>query len=197
MEHPAILGSSRFLERQGFRVSYLEVDCDGWLDPAKLEEALTNDTILVSVMMANNEVGTVMPINDLCQLAHDRGTLFHTDAVQAVSKIPIDVEELGVDLLSLSGHKFHGPKGIGALYMRKGVELESLVHGGHQEYGLRAGTENVSAIVGMGKAAELAQETLREMDRVQRLRDRLEQGVKDQDLTAPHAARQLLDSFRR
>ncbi len=178
VEHPAILGSCRFLERQGFRVSYLEVDCDGWLDPAKLEEALTDDTILVSVMMANNEVGTFVPINDLCQLTHDRGALFHTDAVQAVSKIPIDVEELGVDLLSLSGHKFHGPKGIGALYMRKGVELESLVHGGHQEYGLRAGTENVSAIVGMGKAAELAQETLREMDRVQRLRDCLEQGVK-------------------
>ncbi len=178
VEHPALLGSCRFLERQGFKVSYLAVDSYGWLDPAKLQEALTDDTILVSVMMANNEVGTIMPLKDLCQLAHGRGALFHTDAVQAVGKLPIDVDGLGVDLLSLSGHKFHAPKGIGALYVRKGVELESLVHGGQQEHGLRAGTENVPAIVAMGKAAELARTGLRETDRVRRLRDRLERGVK-------------------
>lgn len=178
VEHAAILDSCRFLERQGFRVTYLEVDRDGWLDPAKLEEALTSDTLLVSVMMANNEVGTIMPIHELCQLAHERGVLFHTDAVQAAGKIPIDVEELGVDLLSLSGHKFHGPKGVGALYVQKGVKLESLVHGGRQEQGLRAGTENVPAIVGMGKAAEVARRAVREMDKVRRWRDRLEEGIK-------------------
>jgi len=129
-------------------------------------------------MMANNEVGTIMPIEELCRLAHARGTLFHTDAVQAAGKIPINVERLDVDLLSLSGHKFHGPKGIGALYVRKGVELEPLVHGGKQEHGLRAGTENVPAIVGMGKAAESAQDAWLGMDRVQQLRDRLEQGIR-------------------
>ncbi|MFQ5776933.1 MAG: IscS subfamily cysteine desulfurase [Terriglobia bacterium] len=178
VEHPAVLHSCRFLEREGFRVTYLEVDRDGCLDPAKLEEALCDDTILVTVMMANNEVGTIMPINELCRPAHDRRALFHTDAVQAAGKIPIDVEELGVDLLSLSGHKFHGPKGVGALYVRKGVELDSLVHGGQQEHGLRAGTENVPAIVGLGRAAEGARLALQEMDNVAQLRNRLEQGVK-------------------
>ncbi|MFQ5663475.1 MAG: aminotransferase class V-fold PLP-dependent enzyme, partial [Terriglobia bacterium] len=180
VEHPAILGCCRFLEQQGFKVTYLRVDTGGWLAPAKLEEALSDDTLLVSVMMANNEVGTIMPINDLCQLAHERGALFHTDAVQAASKIPMDVEALGVDLLTLSGHKFHGPKGIGALYVRKGVELESLVHGGQQEHGLRAGTENVPAIVGMGKAAELAQlGAVRNGDHVRHLRDKLEAGIRE------------------
>lgn len=177
IEHPAILASCRFLERQGFRVTYLEVDKDCWLDPARLEQALTDDTILVSVMMANNEVGAILPIAELCRLAHARGALFHTDAVQAVGKEPIDVEKLDVDLLSLSGHKFHAPKGIGALYVKKGVELESLVHGGKQEQGLRAGTENVPAIVGLGKAAELARNALRQTDKARALRDRLEQGI--------------------
>ena len=179
VEHPAILASGRFLERQGFRVTYLPVDADAWLDPARLEEALTDDTILVSVMMANNEVGTITPIKELCQLAHAGGALFHTDAVQAAGKIPIDVEDLGVDLLSLSGHKFHGPKGIGALYVRKGVELESLVHGGKQEHGLRAGTENVLAIVGLGKAAELARVAVRNREKMEGLRDRLERGIRE------------------
>jgi cysteine desulfurase NifS len=179
VEHPAILASCRFLERQGFRVTYLPVDGAARLDAAQLEEALTDGTILVSIMMANNEVGTVMPIKQLRELAHARGGLFHTDAVQAAGKIPVDVEDLGVDLLSLSGHKFHAPKGIGALYVRKGVVLESLVHGGKQEHGLRAGTENVPAIVGLGKAAELARGAVRNREKIRALRDRLERGVRE------------------
>ncbi|MCA9742301.1 aminotransferase class V-fold PLP-dependent enzyme, partial [candidate division KSB1 bacterium] len=153
VEHPAVLGACRFLEKLDFEVTYLEVDKNGWLEPAKLYNAMTNRTILASVMMANNEVGTILPIKELCDIAHERGVLFHTDAVQAVGKISVDVEVLGVDLLSLSGHKFHAPKGIGALYVKKGVVLEPLIHGGKQESGLRAGTENVAAIVGFGKAA--------------------------------------------
>ena len=129
-------------------------------------------------MMANNEVGTIQPVEALCSIAHENGALFHTDAVQAVGKIDVDVEKLGVDLLCLSGHKFHGPKGVGALYVRKGVELEPLIHGGHQEGGLRAGTENVPAIVGMGKAAELARHALRNGHEMCRSRDRLEEGIR-------------------
>ncbi|MDP3879803.1 MAG: IscS subfamily cysteine desulfurase, partial [Dehalococcoidales bacterium] len=178
IEHPAILSTCRFLENMGFEVTCLDVDENGWLAPSKLREAIRDDTILVSVMMANNEVGTILPIRELAVIAHERGALFHTDAVQAVGKIKVDVEELGVDLLSLSAHKFHGPKGIGALYIKKGIELEPLVHGGKQENGLRAGTENVPAMVGLGKAAELAAYTLRDSERVRELRDRLERGIK-------------------
>jgi len=178
VEHPAILSTCQFLEKLGYRVTYLEVDENGWLEPDKLRKAITEDTILVSIMMANNEVGTIMPINELCQVAHERGILFHTDAVQAVGKIKVDVEDLGVDMLSISGHKFHAPKGIGALYVRKGVELEPLIHGGKQEGGLRAGTENVPAITGLGKAAELALYSLRDYDRVRALRDKLEAGIR-------------------
>jgi len=177
VEHPAILNSCHFLEEQGFRVTYLEVDEHGLLDPVKLKKAMTTDTILVSVMMANNEVGTVQPIKELAQVAHDGGSFFHTDAVQAAGKIPIDVEDLDVDLLTLSGHKFYGPKGVGVLFVKKGIELEPLVHGGKQENGLRSGTENVPGIVGMGMAAELAISTLREMENVRFLRDRLEAGI--------------------
>ena len=177
VEHPAILGPCRFLERQGYRVTYLPVDRQGRLDPAVLEEALSSDTRLVSVMMANNEVGTIFAIKQLCKLAHQYGALFHTDAVQAVGKIPVDVAELDVDLLSLSGHKFHGPKGVGALYVRKGLKLEPLVHGGKQEYGIRAGTENVAAIAGLGAAAGRALAHLDEMNAVRDLRDRLQAGI--------------------
>ncbi len=179
IEHPAVLGACRFLEKLGYEVTYLEVDERGWLEPKALQQALRDDTILVSIMMANNEVGTVLPIKELCAVAHERGVLFHTDAVQAAGKIKIDVQELGVDLLSLSGHKFHAPKGIGALYVRRGVELEPLIHGGKQEGGLRAGTENVPAIVGFGKAAELAQRALKDADRIRDLRDRLEAGIRE------------------
>ena len=123
--------------------------------------------------MANNEVGTILPIKELCAIAHEKGILFHTDAVQAVGKIKVDVEELDVDMLSISGHKFHAPKGVGALYIKKGIELEPIIHGGKQEGGIRAGTENVPAIVGLGKAAELAGYALRESGRIRLLRDRL------------------------
>jgi cysteine desulfurase NifS len=176
-EHPAVLSTCRFLEKLGYRITYLEVDRDGWLDPAKLEDALCNDTILVSIMMANNEVGTVLPIKDLCALAHDREVLFHTDAVQAVGKIKVDVEALDVDMLSLSGHKFHAPKGVGALFARKGVELEPLVHGGKQEGGMRAGTENVPAIVGLGTAAEVARLCLEQTTQIEALRDKLREEI--------------------
>lgn len=178
IEHPAILNSCRFLENNGFAVSYLEVDRDGVISVDTLKAVLNKRTTLVSLMLANNEVGTIQNIQALCELTHRHDALFHSDAVQAVGKIAIDVEALGVDLLSLSGHKFHGPKGVGALYLKKGIKLESLIHGGKQEGGLRAGTENVAAIVGLGKAAELAQSTLRQSELLAKKRDRLEQGVR-------------------
>ncbi|VAW73506.1 Cysteine desulfurase [hydrothermal vent metagenome] len=177
IEHPAVLQTTAFLERQGFSVTYLDADSDGVIHPEQLEKALTDETFLVSIMMANNEVGTIQPIRELVKIAHARGALFHTDAVQAVGKMLIDIESLDVDLLSLSGHKFHGPKGVGMLYVRKDIELESLIHGGQQEFGLRAGTENVPAIVGMGKAAELALEAWKKTDFMARLRDRLQDGI--------------------
>ncbi|MEE8117719.1 MAG: IscS subfamily cysteine desulfurase [Gemmatimonadales bacterium] len=179
IEHPAVLKTCQFLERMGYDVTYLAVDEDGLLDPAALHAAIRDETILVSIMMANNEVGTIQPIEQLCAVAHEAGVLFHTDAVQAVGKIRVDIEELGVDLLTLSGHKFHGPKGVGGLFVRKGVRLEPLVHGGMQEGGLRAGTENVPAIVGLGKAAELALQTVRDSEPVRRLRDRLEASIRE------------------
>jgi len=179
IEHPAVLNTCRFLERLGFDITYLEADEFGFPSPEKLKNAITDKTILVSIMMANNEIGTILPVKQLCAAAHEKGVLFHTDAVQAIGKISVDVEELGVDLLSLSGHKFHAPKGIGALYVRKGVDLESLVHGGKQEAGLRAGTENVPAIAGLGKAAELALYHLTEYERIKVLRDKLETKIRN------------------
>ena len=179
IEHPAILKAAQFLETMDFRVTYLDVDDHGLIRPGRLRDAIDDDTILVSIMMANNEVGTIEPIAELCAIAHQRDVLFHTDAVQAVGKIKVDVEELGVDLLSLSGHKVHGPKGIGALFVRKGVDLVPLVHGGKQEGGLRAGTENLPAIVGLGKAAELAQSSLRQAGYIQRLRDDLDTRIRE------------------
>jgi len=136
IEHPAVLGAAKFLEHYGCRVTYLEIDGYGWLDPERLRNAITDDTVLVSIMMANNEVGTILPIKELCAIAHERGIPFHTDAIQAIGKIAVDVQELDADMLSLSGHKFHAPKGIGALYVNKAIELEPLLHGGKQESGL-------------------------------------------------------------
>ena len=178
VEHPAVLNTCRFLEGQGFQVTYLEVDEFGYLHPEKLRDAITAQTILVSMMMANNETGTILPIKELCAIAHEKSALFHTDAVQAVGKIKVDVGELDVDMLSLSAHKLHGPKGIGALYIKKGLKLEPVVHGGGQESGLRAGTEGVPAIAGLGRATELAMYALSEAEHIKALRDRLEAGIR-------------------
>jgi cysteine desulfurase NifS len=177
VEHPSVLNACRWLERRGFRVTYLEVDGSGRVDPDDLARAINGDTCLVTVMAANNETGTLQPISELAAVARERGVVFHTDAVQAAGKIPVDPVALGVDLLSLSAHKFYGPKGVGALYVRKGVALEPLISGGGQEGGLRAGTENLTGIVGFGKAAELAVQGLSDMDRVRAMRDMLQGGV--------------------
>jgi len=178
MEHQAIFNTCEYLEGKGFQITYLPVDKYGLVDPEDLERAFTEETILVSIMLANNEIGAIQPIEELAAIARERKVYFHTDAVQAIGKIPVEVEKLGVDLLSLSGHKFYGPKGIGALYIRKGVKIDPLIHGGHHERRRRAGTENVPGIVGLGKAAELAS---REMGRWKEhllyLRDKLEKGI--------------------
>ncbi|MFO7865357.1 MAG: aminotransferase class V-fold PLP-dependent enzyme [Candidatus Aminicenantes bacterium] len=178
VEHPAVLQTCAFLERLGFDVTYLPVDEYGMVLPETLEKSINSGTVLVSIMTANNETGTIMPVQELAAVAHAHGAVFHTDAVQAAGKIPVDAECWEADLLTLSGHKFHGPKGIGALYVKKGLELEPLIHGGSQEQGLRAGTENVPAIAGMGKTAETALKYLKTMPKIKRLRDRLETGIK-------------------
>lgn len=157
-EHHAILHTCKQLEKEGFEVTYLPVDHDGLITPEQLEAAIRPDTVLVSIMYANNEVGTIEPITELAAVAKAHGVLFHTDAVQAIGHVPIDVKAQGIDMLSMSGHKFHAPKGIGALYMRQGVRLQRLMQGGAQERGQRPGTENLAGIVGIGKAIELATE---------------------------------------
>ncbi|MDY4063649.1 MAG: cysteine desulfurase NifS, partial [Candidatus Limiplasma sp.] len=178
VEHHAVLHSCRALERDSFRITYLPVDENGMVSPADVRRALTDDTALISVMAANNEVGTLEPIQEIGQLAREAGVLFHTDAVQAAGAIPIDVNAWNADLLSLSGHKFHGPKGVGALYIRKGTRIHNLIEGGAQERGLRAGTENVPGVVGMGEALSLAVAELPEYAaHVSALRDRLIQGI--------------------
>jgi cysteine desulfurase len=174
IEHPAILEVCRRLETEGFEVTYLPVTAEGLVDPAALEGAIRKDTILISVMHANNEIGTIQPLVEIGRLAAERDIYFHTDAVQTAGKIPIGVDELGVDLLSMSAHKLYGPKGVGALYIRRGTRIESIIQGGGHERGLRSGTENISGIVGLGRAAELSQETMsQEAERLARLRDRL------------------------
>jgi cysteine desulfurase len=156
IEHHALLHSCEYLEKKGYAVTYLDIDGEGFVDPADLERAITDKTTLVSIMFANNEIGSVQPIKELAEIAKKHGVLFHTDAVQALGNVPIDVRALGVDLLSVSAHKIYGPKGVGALYIRNGVALPSHLHGGGQENKKRAGTENLTGIVGFGKAAELA-----------------------------------------
>ena len=174
IEHYAVLEPCRFLEREGWRVTYLPVDRSGMVDPEDVREAITDETVLISVMHANNEIGTIQPLKEIGVLAKERGAYFHTDAVQTFSHIPIQVDEIHADLLSFSGHKFYGPKGVGGLYVRKGTAITPYLHGGYQEFRLRAGTENVAGIMGVGKAAQLA--TL-EMDAqtayITALRDRL------------------------
>ncbi len=178
IEHHAVLHTCAWLEKQGFEVTYLPVDGYGRVTAAQVEAALRPDTILVSVMAANNEVGTIQPIAEIGALCRAKGVLFHTDAVQAVGAIPMDVQAMNIDLLSLSGHKLHGPKGVGALYIRKGVKVERLIHGGAQERGFRAGTENLPAIVGLGRAIEIAHANLAEnAAHMTALRDRLIHGL--------------------
>ena len=162
IEHHAILHTCEYLEKQGFEVTYVDVDEDGVIKMDDLKAAIRPDTILISVMFANNEIGTMQPIREIGALAHEHGILFHTDAVQAFGQVPINVDDLNIDMLSSSAHKLHGPKGIGFLYIRKGVKIRSFVHGGAQERKRRAGTENVPGIVGFAKAAKIAQETMEE-----------------------------------
>ena len=178
VEHHSVLNTARFLEKQGFTVTYLPCDRHGMISPGDLGKAIMDETVLVSVIHASSEVGTIEPIKELAAVAHGRGALFHTDAVASVGNIPVDVEDLGVDALSMSAHQFYGPKGAAALYIKPGTRITPLIYGGIQESGRRAGTENVPAIVGMGKASDIARESLQgRMESARRLRDRLVEGV--------------------
>jgi len=179
IEHPAVLATCKAMAASGVETTYVPVDSSGRVDPGRVAAAMREDTILISVMHSNNEVGTVQPLEEICALAHARGILVHTDAVQSIGKIPLDVRRLGVDLLSLAGHKFHAPKGVGALWIRGGVKWAPFQTGGSHERRRRAGTENVAGLVGLGMAATLARERLPEMaGRVAALRDRLESGIR-------------------
>ena len=179
IEHPAVLEVSHYLEEHGFRLTVVPVDTDGMISVDAVADAITPDTILITIMHANNEVGTIQPIADISRLAHSHNIIMHTDAAQSVGKIPVDVTELGVDLLSIAGHKLYAPKGVGALYMRKGLRLDKLMHGANHEFNRRAGTENVLEIVGLGKACELVRDNLTEYQKhYAKMRDRLENGLK-------------------
>ena len=178
VEHHAILHACDALARKGYDITYLPVDEYGLVTPEQVAAAITDKTILVSIMFANNEVGTIMPIPEIAKVCREKGVLFHTDAVQAVGHVPIDVKAMGIDMLSLSAHKFHGPKGVGALYLKKGIRLPSFIVGGEQEKGRRAGTENVTGIVGLGAAIELAVAGMTESAaHMTRLRDKLIEGI--------------------
>ncbi len=181
IEHHAVLHTCEYLEKvHGFEVTYLDVDADGKVDLEQLKRVISDNTILVSVMYANNEIGTIQPIKEITQIAHAHGALMHTDAVQAAGNIPVDVKDLGVDLMSMSGHKIYGPKGIGALYIKKGIKIHNFMHGGAQERKKRAGTENIPAIVGYGKAAEMAKNNIEHhVSELTRLRDKLMDGLQE------------------
>ncbi|MBS5786370.1 MAG: cysteine desulfurase NifS [Clostridioides difficile] len=179
IEHHAILHTCEYLAKHhGFEITYLDVDSEGKIDLKELEDAIKDTTVLISIMFANNEIGTIEPIKEACAIAKKHGILFHTDAVQAAGNIPVDVQDLDIDLMSMSSHKIYGPKGVGSLYIKRGVKLHNLVHGGAQEKGKRAGTENIPAIVGYGKAAELAKQNLPDhVETLTRLRKKLIDGI--------------------
>lgn len=178
VEHPAVLNVAKELERRNVRVGYVPVDSKGRIDLQRLEEMVDEDTVLVSVMWANNEIGNIYPVQQIAEIAHKYGALFHTDAVQAVGKVPFSLDDMDIDMLSLSGHKLHAPKGVGVLYVKRGVRFRPFVVGGHQEKSRRGGTENVSGIVALGRACELAKANMEyENTVVKALRDRLEQGI--------------------
>ena len=178
IEHHAVLYTCQYLEKMGFEVTYLPVDQYGLVNPEDVKKAITDKTILISIMFANNEIGTIQPVKEIGRIAREHGVYFHTDAVQAVGHVPIDVKDMNIDLLSLSAHKFYGPKGVGALYVRKGVRIHPYLHGGAQERNRRAGTENLPGIVGLGKAIELAYENLEESNsKLAAMRDRLIAGI--------------------
>lgn len=178
VEHPAVLSTCKHLQKEGFEVTYLDVDKDGLIDLDELTKAITPKTILISVMFANNETGVLFPIKEIGRIAKEKGVAFHTDAVQAAGKIKIDVADLNVDLLTISGHKLYGPKGVGALFIKRGTRLVPIIHGGHQERNRRGGTENVPGIVAMGKAAEIAMRDMdKETEHLQTLKERLEKGM--------------------
>jgi cysteine desulfurase len=179
-EHPAVLETARYLEKKGVKVSYVPVDGTGLINLDFLRDAVTPRTALVSIMHANNEIGTIQPIKDVVRIAHDKGALVHTDAVQTFGKIEVNADKLDVDLLTVSAHKVYGPKGIGALYIRRGTNIRPFLHGGHQERGLRAGTENTSGIVGFGEAVRiLADRWKKDKDRIEKLADRLKTGIEE------------------
>ena len=175
IEHPAVLNTCKALASEGFDVTFLDVDNEGFLDPKKVEEAIRKDTILVSVIHGNNEIGTIQDIGKIGEICRKHNVIFHTDAVQSFTKVPIDVKRMNIDLLSMSAHKIHGPKGVGALYIRKGVELKPIITGGPHEFGLRPGTENVAGIVGFATAAKLMKKS--DIERMRKLRDRLIKGL--------------------
>lgn len=178
IEHHAILHTCEFLEKNGFDVTYLPVNEEGFINLDDLKNAITDKTILVSIMFANNEIGTIEPIKEIGEICREKGIYFHTDAVQATGHIKIDVKDMNIDMLSMAAHKFYGPKGVGALYIKKGVKISNLVHGGGQEKGRRAGTENIAGIVGLGKALEISSSEIdREGKRIKKLRDKLIEGL--------------------
>jgi cysteine desulfurase len=178
VEHPAVLNTCRYFEKTGFDVTYLGVDNQGMLDLDELKAAIRPETVLISIMYANNETGTIFPVAEIGEIARERGVIFHSDAVQAAGKLPLDTKELKADLLTISGHKIYGPKGVGALFVRRGVKLTPLIHGGHHERNRRGGTENVAGLVGLGKAAEIAVRELEsEATHLKALRDRIEAGL--------------------
>lgn len=174
IEHPAVLNTCKFLETQGFKVTYLPVDTEGFISIEDLKNAITNKTILITIIHGSNEIGTIQPLKEIGKIAKENEIYFHTDAVQSVGKIKVDVKENNLDLLSLSSHKIYGPKGVGALYIRKGVKIETIIHGGGHEHGLRSSTENIPGIVGLAKACELAKERFNlDIPRIEKLRDKL------------------------